>query len=193
MIKKSKKAIGTCLVGVMTVLSAGSAVTSLGEATKVEAAVTPVQAAHNKIEQLRNSLKKNYLGLKNLGTWQTYIRDAKNLTARLPNGSTKNLYYSRIDSAERLVNAAAAVNQLEKSMEVNAHVMRNVPTWINYVDIAIDKLSRVTTEYEDQFYTLYRRLLTASMEIDSIIESSGTNTLDASLASDLRSNRSLQK
>lgn len=192
MIRKSKKAIGTCLVGVMTVLSVGGVV-SLKEATIVEAATSDVQAANNKIEQLRKSIRSNYLGLKNIPQWQTYISQAKSLTAKLPNGSTKNLYYSRIDSAERIVNAVAAVSQLEKSMVDNSHTVKNVPTWIRYVDASIDKLSRVTVEYDEQFYSLYNRLLRCSLEIDKIIERSSTTVMNATVTDDLESNTSLER
>lgn len=190
MIKRGKKAIGTCLVGVMTVLSVGGAV-SMKEVTTTEAATTEVQNAYNKIEQLRTSVRKNSLTLSNVAQWQTYISEAKSLTNKLPNGSTKNLYNSRINSAERLVNAVAAVSQLEKSMSSNSHVIKNVPTWINYVDVAVDKLARVTVEYDEQFYNLYKRLLMCSLEIDKIIEKNDSTVMKATVTEEIKNDRSL--
>lgn len=169
MIKKSKRLIGTCLVAVMTVLSAGGAV-SLTNVTTVKAGVKEDNlAAHKKIEHLRGSLKKNYLGLKNVGTWQQYVKEARALTKKLPNGSTKNKYTERINSAESLVNAAAKVNHLEFSMQKNYPSVKNAETWAIYAVQAAEDLGKVTIEYEDQVDKLLERLLEKAFEIDEIL------------------------
>lgn len=177
MIKKSKRLIGTCLVAVMTVLSAGTAVSLTNDVTTVKAGVKEDNlAAHKKIEHLRTSLKRNYLGLKNVGTWQQYIKEARALTKKLPNGSTKNKYTERINSAESLVNAAAKVNHLEFSMEKNYPSVKNAEAWVVYVEVAAKELSKVTIEYEDQVYDLLERLIEKAFEIDGILGGYGEET-----------------
>lgn len=177
MIKKSKKLIGSCLIALMTVLSVGGSVTLTSNVTPVKAGVKEDNlAAHKKIEHLRSSLKRNYLGLKNVGTWQQYVKEARSLTKKLPNGSTKNKYTERINSAESLVNAAAKVNNLELSMQKNYPSVKNAETWAIYAIQAAEDLSKVTTEYEDQVDKLLERLLDKAFEIDEILGGNGEKT-----------------
>lgn len=170
MIKKSKRLISGCLVAVMMVLSVGTSVSLTNNVTTVKAGVREDNvAAHNKIEHLRWSLKRNYLGLKNVGTWQQYIKEARALTKKLPNGSTKNKYTERINSAEALVKAAGGVNHLEFSMEKNYPSVKNAEIWVTYIEKAAMDLSKVTREYEDQVINLLERLIYKAIEVDEIL------------------------
>ncbi|KMT23341.1 Ig-like domain-containing protein [Clostridium cylindrosporum] len=171
MIYKSKKVVGACLLSAMTLMSIASATQSISEVKVVKAGVREDSlAVHYKIEHLRSSLKKNYLGLKNVGQWQKYIKEARALNAKLPNGSTKTKYAERINTAEALVNAAARVNQLEFSMDKNAHVMANVPQWGEYVDLAIEDLEKVDiNQYEAQYNSLVDRLEKRILDIYEIL------------------------
>ncbi|MEF9953171.1 MAG: hypothetical protein RR838_11330, partial [Clostridium sp.] len=72
---KKKKIIGASLAGVMAVSSAAGAVGAVQDIKVSEASVNKlVHDVHAKIEHITYSLKKNYLGLKNVGQWQSYIK-----------------------------------------------------------------------------------------------------------------------
>lgn len=168
MIKVSRNILGAFLIMAITTISFLPSGT-FDKLTEVKVAKANTATVNGKIQHLKNSIKSYYLGLKNVGTWQGYISEARELTSKLPNGVIKDSYYSKIEEAENVVNAAATINQLEKSLESNAHVMRNVPQWIEYVDACVSALSEITVEYEDQFYNLYGRLIRCSLSIDKII------------------------
>ncbi|KMT23340.1 Ig-like domain-containing protein [Clostridium cylindrosporum] len=168
---KSKKLIGSVLVGAMTLVSVAGTTQSVDEVKIVNAGVKEdTKAVHTKVEQIRNSLKKNFLGLKNVGQWQKYIKEARTLNAKLPKGATKNKYAARINSAEALVNAAARVNKVEGSMANNAHTVKNAEQWIKYVELAEADLEKVdVNEYEDQINSLINRLNKKIAEINDIL------------------------
>ncbi|MEG2892675.1 MAG: alpha/beta hydrolase [Clostridium sp.] len=100
-------------------------------------------AVKAKVDKITSSLKTNYLGLKNVGQWQQYIKEARALAGKLPSGSVKNKYIDQINKAEALVNAAARVNKVEQSMSTNAHSINNATTWEQYINLAKTDLAKV--------------------------------------------------
>ncbi|MEG2339054.1 MAG: hypothetical protein RSB66_08245, partial [Clostridium sp.] len=70
-------------------------------------------ACKAKVDKITSSLKSNYLGLKNVGQWQQYIKEARALAGKLSK-SIRVKYVNQIDKAEALVNAAARVNKVEQ-------------------------------------------------------------------------------
>ncbi|MEG0370690.1 MAG: hypothetical protein RR645_00165, partial [Clostridium sp.] len=143
MSKKSKKLMGASLAGIITVSNVAGAA-SVVEVKNVEAATNKeVNALHAKVGHITYSLKTNYLGLKNVGQWQKYIKEAKELNDKLPKGSVKDKYSAKIKRAEALINAAARVNHVEKSIETNAQTMENVPQWEEYIKLAKIDLDKV--------------------------------------------------
>lgn len=121
------------------------------------------------IDHITLSIKTNYLGLKNVGQWQQYIEEARALNGKLQYGATKRKNESDLDKIEALVNAAARVNQVEKSMDVNALSMKNVKQWEYYIDLAKSDLEKVDLySFRYQHSELSRRAKKKQEEINSI-------------------------
>lgn len=168
--KKSKKLVGASLAGVMSVATAAGAANAVEGLSVVSAASNKdVQAVHAKVEHITYSLKNNYLGLKNVGQFQAYIKEARALNAKLGKGSSQDKYADRINRAEALINAAARVNQVEKSMQVNAAIMKNVPQWEQYIDLAKTDLSKVDLGvFKAQYNELLERTAQRSEAINKV-------------------------
>lgn len=167
---KSKKLISAAVLSAMVLTGTGVGIKSIDNVTIVEAASKVNSATvNNKVSQLEKSIRSNYLGLKNVGQWQAYIKDARNLNSKLSNGSTKNSYAGRINKAEQVVTAAARVNQLEISMAKNAHTQKNVAQWEKYGELALNDLKKIDPNlYARQYNELLARLLEKGAEISSI-------------------------
>lgn len=140
-----RRKIGICALG--AVLSFGTLFTtvSLQKNVIVQAASSISVQANAAISSLESSLKRNYLGSKNLPTFNSYLKNAKTLTNKLPNGSTKTSYNNRIAETERIIRATESVVVLETSLEKNYHGMRNVPTFNSYIDKANKAIALINT------------------------------------------------
>ncbi|MEG2892665.1 MAG: hypothetical protein RR840_04785 [Clostridium sp.] len=167
---KNQKLMGATLTGVMSLSAVAGVAGAINEVQSVEAAANQaVKNVHDKIEHINYSLKNNYLGLKNVGQWEAYIKEARVLNAKLPNGSSKDKYGERIDRAEALVNAAGRVNKVEQSMEVNSAIMKNVPQWEKYVQFAKADLEKVDLRvFKKQHSELIERVAVRTQAIDKI-------------------------
>ncbi|MEG2892679.1 MAG: PEGA domain-containing protein [Clostridium sp.] len=173
----NKKLIGASLAGVMAISTVSATVEAVEDVKVAEASVNKlVNDVHAKIEHITYSLKKNYLGLKNVGQWQSYIKEAKELNAKLPKGSSRDKYAARIDRADALINAAARVNKVEQSMEVNANVIKNVPQWHKYIELAKEDLTKVDLGvFKSQYNELLERVADRS-EAMEVIKTEYTNS-----------------
>lgn len=167
---KIKKIAGVFITGAMILTSIGAVSKAIDTVKIVEAYTqSDITAVNNKISHLENSIKNNYLGLKNQAQWEIYIKEARSLNSKLPNGSTKNSYAGRINKAEDVVKAAARVNQLEFSMAKNAHTLKNLPQWNIYFDLAVtDMLKMDRSQYAAQYDELSERLLDKAVELDAL-------------------------
>lgn len=174
--KKITKAAAIAIAGLISVSTAAS-VTS--EVQNVGASSSDlVNSIHGKIEHLRWSLKNNYLGLKNVGTWQAYEKDIRNLIEKLPEGSSKTKYTQRVNECSSLINAAAKINHVEKSLEVNFHGIKNADTWAIYIEQAAILISNVSNQFEAQVDDLIYRLFDAAFIVDGIYEEHYTALYD---------------
>ncbi|MEF9953057.1 MAG: hypothetical protein RR838_10730, partial [Clostridium sp.] len=73
MAKTSKKALGAAMAGVMAVGAVAGAVNAVQE---VKAGVAEdIKLIDAKLSHFNYSLKKNYLGLKNVAQWQAYEKE----------------------------------------------------------------------------------------------------------------------
>lgn len=97
------------------------------------------------ITNLESSLKKNWLGAKNLPGFNSYLKDSKVATNKLANGSVKTSYNNRIAETERIIKATQAVVLLESSLEKNYHGMRNISTFKAYLDKANKEITTIKT------------------------------------------------
>ncbi|MEG0480898.1 MAG: hypothetical protein RR539_07860 [Clostridium sp.] len=168
MAKTSKKALGAAMAGVMAV---GAVAGAAGAVQEVKAGVAEdVKLIHAKIEHFRTSLKKNYLGLKNVGQWQAYEKEIKALIAKLPAGSSQDKYQARLDVCVSLLNAAAKVNHVEKSLVDNFNGIKNAETWSVYLKDGQDLLGKVDKEFEGRKAELVERLAKAKTTVDGIIK-----------------------
>ncbi|MEF9953291.1 MAG: hypothetical protein RR840_06730 [Clostridium sp.] len=167
---KKKKLISASLAGVMAVSAVSGVVGSVEERDVSAASANKlVHDVNAKIEHITYSLKKNYLGLKNVGQWQAYLKEANTLNAKLPKGSSRDRYQARINRAEALVNASARVNKVEQSMEVNAHTIKNVPQWSQYIVLAKEDLGKVDLNvFKPQYNELLERVAERNQKIEDI-------------------------
>ncbi|KMT22883.1 serine aminopeptidase domain-containing protein [Clostridium cylindrosporum] len=162
----SMKRFKDFLIGIMT---ATIVFTSIGGNVVHSAVKSDVENVHRKVEHLIYSLKNNYLGLKNVGNWQAYIKEARKLNSKLPNGSSKKKYEDKILRAEHLVNAAARVNQVEKSMKDNKHTLGNIPQWEKYIVLAKEDIFKVDARlFENEKAKLDERVSSCEKIIESI-------------------------
>lgn len=170
MIKKSKKNIGAFLVAAFALSSAAGFTQSINDIKLVSAATKEGSSAVNsKLQHLIGSLKKNYLGVKNVPQWEKYIKEARSLNSKLPSGEEKNKYDQIINSAESLVNAASNVNKLEFSLKEKESTEKSIPEWEGYIDLASEALEKVDTdEFEIEYDTLMSRLENGIIKIHEI-------------------------
>lgn len=126
--------------------------------------------ARAKVSHLTKSLKTNYLGLKNQGTWELYIKQSRDLINKIPNLEKKerDSLTVEVNKSEALVKGLSRINQVEKSMEVNAKVMRNVPQWEQYLELA-----KIDLEKVDQgiFSSEYKKLINRLNVCQEIVNS----------------------
>ena len=174
--KKFKLASAIAITGLIAV---GNVAPVAIEVQQVDASTSDlVNSIHGKIEHIRWSLKNNYLGLKNVGTWQGYEKDIRNLIAKLPNGSSKTKYTQRINECSSLINAAAKINHVEKSLEVNFHGIKNADVWAEYIEQAAILISNVSNQFEEQVDDLIYRLFDVAFTVDAIYEEHYTALYD---------------
>lgn len=126
--------------------------------------------ARAKISHLTKSLKTNYLGLKNQGTWEIYIKQARDLINKIPSLEKKerDSLIVEVNKSEALVKGLSRINQVEKSMEINAKVMRNVPTWEQYLELAKIDLAKVD---QNTFSSEYKQLIDRSNICQEVVNS----------------------
>lgn len=142
------------------------AISGVQEIKSVNAATI---TTNTKIQQLKNSIENNSLSLKNVETWQGYIKEAREIADKVTDKVIKESYYAQIDEAESVVSSVIVVSQLENSMSSKPHVIGNVEAFTKELNLCISSLSEITDEYEESFYKLYARTIKCSLSIDKII------------------------
>ena len=171
MAKKSKKALGAAMAGVMAVGAvAGTANTVV---TQVQADVaSDVKAAQAKLDHLSYSLHNNYLGLKNQPTWEIYAKDAQNLINKLPKGSARTTCQERLDRANAMILAAASVNHAEFSIQKNFPKADNANQWKAYTEKALANIKKVDEgkEYSDRTPILQSRIEKVNAFADLVLK-----------------------
>lgn len=159
MAKVKNRILGLALVGIMS-LTGVSSFTTLFNSKKV----VNVQAAeyefkskegkltYDKIMQIIDSIDRNYAGVKNQATWQGYIKEARELMAKIPAEYNQDLIEvaRRINWLEHFVNFVANVNQAEKSYNENYKGIKNVPQWSEYLKAALKEMNEVTGERDSE-------------------------------------------
>lgn len=163
---RGKKFIAATMAAMLMVTAVGNYVYSNNI---VFAAMSRAEAdCKAKVDKITSSLKSNYLGLKNVGQWQQYIKEARALAAKLSR-SIRVKYEDQINKAESLVNAAARVNKVEQSMSVNSHTLKNVATWEQYISLAKTDLAKVNRDiFAKQINELNSRIVSREAVIANI-------------------------
>lgn len=139
-----------------------------------------IKDARAKISHITYSLKTNYLGLKNQGQWEIYIKEAKGLINKIPrkeNVVAKELS-TEVNRDEALVKAVARINQVEKSMTPkeeggygNALIPKNVPQWQEYIRLANIDLEKVDKKlFKDQYNELIKRRDIVNNKLQEILD-----------------------
>lgn len=145
--KISVKALCSCSIVIALIFS--SCVYGGGQlVSPVYAASKNTILAKSHISHLYNSLHNNYLGIKNQGQWQSYIKKIRGIIASIPSSekSEKDKFTAMVNSAEALVNGVSRINQVEKSIASNTPRMGNVRQWDFYLALGDQDLSKVDME-----------------------------------------------
>lgn len=139
----------------------------------VHAASKALTATKARVSHLNWSLHNNYLGLKNQGQWQEYIKGIRLTIIDIPGSEKKekDALISSVNKAEALVNGLSRINQVEKSMESNTPRYGNVRQWNNYLTLSkqdLDKVDKV--EFSKEIEKLTTRLNICEEKVNSITE-----------------------
>lgn len=178
MIKISKKAIGIAMISMMTITTLSTVLGTDSVSIVYAAESKELRNAKAKISHLTSSLKTNYLGLKNQGMWQIYIKQSRDLIKKIPNSEKvqKNNLTLEVNKDESLVNALGRVNQVEKSITPkdkggygNSLTIKNAETWNEYLRLAKTDLEKVDKNiFKKQYDELIARLNNVSLIVKGI-------------------------
>lgn len=125
-----------------------------------------------KVNHLNWSLHNNYLGIKNQGQWQEYIKGIRSSIKNIPSSekSQANTLTASVNKAESLVNGLSRINQVEKSMESNTPRIGNVRQWNNYLTLGKQDLDKVDKgEFSKEIDKLTTRLNICENKVTSIV------------------------
>lgn len=171
MAKIGKKSLGIVIAAVMSLTTLSGAVTSLNQVSIVQAASKTLTTVNAKLAHLNTSLHKNYLGIKNQAQWQAYINEIRSLVTKLPSNEKAQAQKitESVNKAESLVRALSRINQVEKSMDQNAKIIKNVKQWDIYLELADRDLARVDkNEFAKEITELTNRKAAAKGISDGI-------------------------
>lgn len=149
----------------------GSSLILFNGNTSVSAESKNLNDAKAKVSHLKKSLHNNYLGIKNQGQWEEYIKGIRYTVSMVPlsEKSEANKILEEVTKAEKLVKGLSRINQVEKSMEVNTHRIGNVRQWNNYLLLGRQDLSKVdTVEFSKEIDELTKRLNQCNNIVQSI-------------------------
>ena len=139
---------------------------------------TALKNAKAKISHLTYSLKNNYLGIKNQGTWEMYIRQARDLISKIPSSEKveKDKLTQELNRDEALVKALSRINQVEKSIAPKSEGgygnylgIKNAETWREYLRLAsidLEKVDKVV--FKKQYDELKSRMNKVSLVVREI-------------------------
>lgn len=169
-IHNKRRKVATSL-GVVLGLSASIVSPSLTEVTSVQAASAYLQEAEARLSHLYKSLHENYLGLKNQGQWEAYIKQLRAVIKNIPSSekTSRDNLTAKVDKAQNLVMALARINQVEKSMENNFPRIGNVLQWQNYLDLGEQDLAKVDkSEFSKEINELNNRKGICEVKVQAI-------------------------
>ena len=173
MAKKTKKALGAAMAGVMAVGAVSGAISGATQVNVVNAA-TESQAVKNakaKINHLIWSINNNYAGLKNQAQWEAYVKEAKALIAKIPAGekAQADALTKQVAGISDTIMAIARINQVEKSYATNYKGIKNAAQWREYLDLATEDLKSVDKSvFAAKYEELVERLNKASDDVAAI-------------------------
>ncbi|MEG0691348.1 MAG: hypothetical protein RR437_09005, partial [Clostridium sp.] len=129
--------------GLVITMCATSFVSAIDSPIEVEAKKSTTQLAGEQVSYLENTVRKNYLGQKNLNHFNTQLRKAKSMVGKIPSGSTKRSLSSRVSVCENVIRATESTVKLEDSMNKNSHTLSSVPTFEIYINNANKYINRI--------------------------------------------------
>ncbi|KMT22896.1 hypothetical protein [Clostridium cylindrosporum] len=120
-------------------------ISTIGSIREAKAISASLVSATAKVNHLMWSLKNNYLGIKNQAQWEVYIKEARYLISIIPisEASEKAKLIDKVNTSDNLVKAIARINQVEKSMEINYHGIKNSNQWKEYIELSQVDLDKV--------------------------------------------------
>ncbi|MEF9953343.1 MAG: hypothetical protein RR838_12205 [Clostridium sp.] len=185
--KGFRRAIGLVIAGIISL----SSITGVVENTKVvqgasQEEVKLVKLINAMLGHFNNSLKRNYLGLKNVSQWQSYEKQIGSLIERVPYGSMRDGFETRLNTCSSLLRAAEMVNHVEKSITPkwyggygNHLGIKNAETWNSYLSNGLSLLGNVQGGFSPQVEGLNRRLSEAKVVVDGIITKHNSDLVNA--------------
>ncbi|MEG2812105.1 MAG: WG repeat-containing protein [Clostridium sp.] len=156
-------------LGVAAILGMSS-LAGLVPAQVVQAkAAVSVKTVEGKITSLITSLKKGVINEKSISSWKASEGEIIKLMAKLPKGKDKNRLQGKVNICSAVINVAAKVNQLEKSIASNGKNIGNAEVW-NKSIAEINKLaSSISSEFASKKSEIQGKLASAKKQCDGII------------------------
>lgn len=156
---------------VVVVLSLTSGLNVVGHVSVVHASSNSLSEAKARIDHLSWSLHNNYLGIKNQGQWQAYIKEIRRTLQSSPETGTQEVIdlLKFVDKAEALVQGLSRINQVEKSIQTNFLGIKNARQWNYYIILAEYDLLKVDKgEFNKEYNELLNRMEKCQITIEGI-------------------------
>lgn len=173
--KSNKKVLGLAMAGVMSIGTVGS----IAETVTVHAAeaelseAVKIQNAKDKITHTIWSINNNYAGLKNQVTWLEYVKEARDLVAKI-SLSEKEVIAELTEQLNKLddtIDAIARLNHVEKSYDENYRGIKNAEMWLHYLDLAKrDMASMDLSVFQAKYDELAQRYNDIEAKVQAVID-----------------------
>lgn len=173
---KNKNFILKSIVTLMLCLSFAYFISNVNTAYAAES--KELVSAKAKINHLTNSLKTNYLGLKNQAMWEKYIVQSRLLISNISffESHEAEKLSIQVDKNECLVKALGRINHVEKSILPKSQGgygnylgIKNAETWRDYLKLASTELDSIDkTIFKTQYNELIGRMNKVSNVVNDI-------------------------
>ncbi|MEG2973531.1 MAG: hypothetical protein RR898_08670 [Clostridium sp.] len=157
------------LVGALAIVAGSS--TIMGTTIQVVEAKAPnaLKDVNTKLTGLTSSIKKNYLGLKNIVKWKKDLNIIKGQINKLPKGQAKDKMIARAAKVETLLASVSGVSSIEYSLSKNANIIKNVKGWEVAIENSKKSLAKVDhKEFKKEHATLLERLAKVNAKVSDI-------------------------
>lgn len=125
---------------------------------------------HNGIEGVRTSIGKNYLGSKNANYWSGKVKELRVMNSKLPNGSTKDKYNTRLNDIYKVIESIYGVVKVEGLISKESFNIDQIEIYEEGLHNATNLVNKINKSYYmNQYNNLNERILKKTSELEDII------------------------